>query len=288
MLHLQFGDFYFIFFSFVAVATLQLLRAHGSARVQANALPNPQGLVVALRPYAAQGANSSYLGCMKSGPVITDFKSPWYEPLAWKFGGTAGADGGMLRNYPLHATANGYALSRSVALHLAVNADLLAVRLAFARSLAAARLCAACALRGCPAGWARTICALRRSHWGGARVQAYSNEDVMVGAWLLGLDVQHVYEGAFCCTDAANCGRASHRASMLLRQQRGVLASGPPMGGGGDEEAGGLRGRALAQMPEASAAGGKVCALYSGGCNGVCGLQPNAAWEPFRKCVTIV
>lgn len=121
-----------------------------------------------------------------------------------------------------------------------------------------------------------------------ACVQAYSNEDVMVGSWLLGLDVQHVYESAFCCTDVASCGRASHRAGMLLRQQRGVLDAGVGEAGG-DEEAW-LRGggRALLQMQESSASGGKVCALYSGGCNGVCGIQPNTGWEPFRKCVAVV
>jgi hypothetical protein len=96
--------------------------------VQANALPSPQGLVVALEQYLKAGTNSSYIGCFKSGAVITDHRSPWYEPAAWKFGGVGSADGNMLRNYMLHATANGYALSRSVAVHLAANADLLAVR----------------------------------------------------------------------------------------------------------------------------------------------------------------
>jgi hypothetical protein len=94
---------------------------------QANALPNPQGLVVTLKQYLKTGTNSSYIGCFKSGAVITDHRSPWYEPAAWKFGGVGSADGSMLHNYILHATANGYALSRSVAIHLAVNADLLAV-----------------------------------------------------------------------------------------------------------------------------------------------------------------
>jgi hypothetical protein len=95
--------------------------------LQANALPNPQGLVLALKPYLKSGTNSSYIGCLKSGAVITDYKSPWYEPQAWKFGGTSGTDGNMIRNYMLHATANGYALSRSVAIYLATNADLLSV-----------------------------------------------------------------------------------------------------------------------------------------------------------------
>jgi hypothetical protein len=95
--------------------------------VQANALPNPQGLALALAPYRTQKSNSSYIGCMKSGLVITDYKSPWYEPQSWKFGGVTAADGLLTRNYMLHATANGYALSRGVALYLATNADVLAV-----------------------------------------------------------------------------------------------------------------------------------------------------------------
>lgn len=54
------------------------------------------------------------------------WKSPWYEPQAWKFGGSGspGAD----RFYMLHASANGYALTRGVAMHLAHFGDVLAVR----------------------------------------------------------------------------------------------------------------------------------------------------------------
>jgi hypothetical protein len=60
--------------------------------MQANALPNPRGLVRALLHY--NDTLPSYIGCMKGGPVVADWKSPWYEPQAWKFGGSGspGAD----------------------------------------------------------------------------------------------------------------------------------------------------------------------------------------------------
>jgi hypothetical protein len=88
--------------------------------LQANALPNPRGLVETLQRY--KPAQSAYIGCMKAGPVVTDWKSPWYEPMAWKFGGP-----GTERYYMLHAAANGYAITRSVALHIATYADVLSV-----------------------------------------------------------------------------------------------------------------------------------------------------------------
>ena len=94
------------------------------ACVQANALPNPRGLARSLLQY--NDTQPSYIGCMKAGPVVGDWKSPWFEPQAWKFGGSGapGAD----RFYMLHASANGYALTRAVALHIAHFGDVLAVR----------------------------------------------------------------------------------------------------------------------------------------------------------------
>jgi hypothetical protein len=53
-----------------------------TAAPQANALPNPAGIAKALKPYLDAKANSSYIGCMKSGLVIDDNKSPWFEPQA--------------------------------------------------------------------------------------------------------------------------------------------------------------------------------------------------------------
>lgn len=87
-------------------------------------MPNPRGLVRALMQY--NESQPAYIGCMKAGPVVNDWKSPWYEPQGWKFGGSGspGAD----RFYMLHASANGYALTRNVAMHIAHFGDVLAVR----------------------------------------------------------------------------------------------------------------------------------------------------------------
>lgn len=90
--------------------------------VQGNALPSPLGFAQVLLQYNAN--EPVYVGCMKSGPVVTDWKSPWYEPSNFKFGSSTSGD----RNYMLHASANGYAISRPVALHIARFSDILAVR----------------------------------------------------------------------------------------------------------------------------------------------------------------
>ena len=55
--------------------------------MQANALPNPKRLAAVLRHYVTTKPNATYIGCMKSGQVITSNMSPWVEPEAWKFGG---------------------------------------------------------------------------------------------------------------------------------------------------------------------------------------------------------
>jgi hypothetical protein len=60
----------------------------------------------------------------------------------------------------------------------------------------------------------------------GACVQEYANEDVMVGAWLLGLAVEHTYDASFCCYDTAACGKstaqkaADHNAHLQQIRER--------------------------------------------------------------------
>lgn len=44
----------------------------------------------------------------------------------------------------------------------------------------------------------------------------YANEDVSVGTWLLGLDVQHVHERLMCCDSAAMCREQTSPARRCL------------------------------------------------------------------------
>lgn len=90
-------------------------------RVQISGLPSPVGFAQMLTQYDAR--EPTYAGCMKSGQVITDWKSPWYEPQNFKFG-TNGGD----HQYMLHAAATGYVISRPVALHLSRYSNILMVR----------------------------------------------------------------------------------------------------------------------------------------------------------------
>jgi hypothetical protein len=110
--------------------------------------------VPALAAYlaAARGRGNLYLGCMKSGQVLTDRRYKWFEAESWKFGEPATVEGAI--NYPRHASGQVYGLSGPIARYIARAAPVL---------------------------------------------HRYANEDVTVGAWLLGLDVKHVDERRLCC-----------------------------------------------------------------------------------------
>ncbi|XP_078165081.1 putative beta-1,3-galactosyltransferase 8 isoform X2 [Carex rostrata] len=98
----------------------------------------------------------TYIGCMKSGPVLSEKSSKYFEPESWKFG----EDG---NNYFRHATGQIYALSKDLASYISTNQDAL---------------------------------------------HKYANEDVSVGAWLIGLDVNHVDDHDMCCQTPECVSRA--------------------------------------------------------------------------------
>ncbi|KAK4844475.1 hypothetical protein QYF36_020650 [Acer negundo] len=58
-----------------------------------------------------------YIGCMKSGEVISEPTLKWYEPDWWKFG-----DG---KSYFRHASGNMYAISRALAQFISINRSIL-------------------------------------------------------------------------------------------------------------------------------------------------------------------
>ncbi|KAF7024929.1 hypothetical protein CFC21_037185 [Triticum aestivum] len=88
-----------------------------------------------------------YVGCMKSGPVLSQRGVKYHEPEYWKFGDVG-------NKYFRHATGQIYAVSKDLAAYISVNQPIL---------------------------------------------HRFANEDVSVGAWLIGLEVEHVDDRSMCC-----------------------------------------------------------------------------------------
>lgn len=61
----------------------------------------------------SRGQESAYIGCMKSGDVVTEEGRQWYEPEWWKFG-----DG---KSYFRHAAGSIFVLSRNLAQYININ-----------------------------------------------------------------------------------------------------------------------------------------------------------------------
>ncbi|KAM1808286.1 hypothetical protein ACFX11_031188 [Malus domestica] len=111
--------------------------------------------------------SQTYLGCMKKGPVFTDPKLKWYEPLSYLLGS----------EYFLHAYGPIYALSADVV------ASLVALR--NTRQV----------LTHQP-NFAYLVDIFRM----------FSNEDVTIGAWMLAMNVNHENNKALCsqeCTPSS-------------------------------------------------------------------------------------
>jgi len=98
-----------------------------------------------------------YMGSMKSGPVVTESSSQWFEKEHWRFGDAIGDSDGP--QYPRHAKGQFYGFSAPVARFIARNKEVL---------------------------------------------QVYSNEDVSIGSWMLGLKVDYIDEGMLNC-DIKSC-----------------------------------------------------------------------------------
>ncbi|KAG2303545.1 hypothetical protein Bca4012_062289 [Brassica carinata] len=89
-----------------------------------------------------------YIGCMKSGPVLTKKTAKYREPEFWKFGEEG-------NKYFRHATGQIYAISKDLATYISNNQPIL---------------------------------------------HKYANEDVTLGSWFIGLEVEHINDGNFCCS----------------------------------------------------------------------------------------
>ncbi|KAI4388053.1 hypothetical protein MLD38_000424 [Melastoma candidum] len=94
-----------------------------------------------------------YIGCMKSGPVLSQKNVKYHEPEYWKFGEEG-------NKYFRHATGQIYAISRDLATYISINQAIL---------------------------------------------HKYANEDVSLGSWFIGLDVEHIDDRNMCCGSPPDC-----------------------------------------------------------------------------------
>uniref|UniRef100_A0A1S4DT68 Hexosyltransferase n=1 Tax=Cucumis melo TaxID=3656 RepID=A0A1S4DT68_CUCME len=94
-----------------------------------------------------------YIGCMKSGPVLSKKGVKYHEPEYLRFG-----DEGNL--YFRHATGQLYGISKDLATYISQNQDVL---------------------------------------------HKYANEDVSLGSWFIGLDVEQVDDRKLCCGTPPDC-----------------------------------------------------------------------------------
>ncbi|KAH1255917.1 Beta-1,3-galactosyltransferase 7 [Glycine max] len=94
-----------------------------------------------------------YIGCMKSGPVLSRKDVKYHEPEFWKFGEEG-------NKYFRHATGQIYAISKDLATYISINQPIL---------------------------------------------HKYANEDVSLGAWFIGLEVEHIDDRNMCCGTPPDC-----------------------------------------------------------------------------------
>ncbi|KAH7283443.1 hypothetical protein KP509_34G007700 [Ceratopteris richardii] len=94
-----------------------------------------------------------YVGCMKSGPVLSQKDVKYHEPEFWKFGEEG-------NKYFRHATGQLYVISKDLAEFISDNKLIL---------------------------------------------HKYANEDVSLGAWFIGLDVEQIDDRSFCCGTPPDC-----------------------------------------------------------------------------------
>ncbi|XP_058099995.1 probable beta-1,3-galactosyltransferase 8 [Magnolia sinica] len=106
----------------------------------------------------------TYIGCMKSGPVLSQKGVKYHEPEFWKFGEEG-------NRYFRHATGQIYAISKDLATYIAINAPIL---------------------------------------------HRYANEDVSLGSWFIGLEVQHVDERTMCCGTPPDCEWKTHQGNVCV------------------------------------------------------------------------
>lgn len=105
-----------------------------------------------------------YIGCMKSGPVLSQRNVKYHEPEHWKFGEEG-------NKYFRHATGQIYAISKDLATYILVNQPIL---------------------------------------------HKYANEDVSLGSWFIGLEVEHIDERNMCCGTPPDCELKAQAGNVCI------------------------------------------------------------------------
>ncbi|PKA49148.1 Beta-1,3-galactosyltransferase 7 [Apostasia shenzhenica] len=105
-----------------------------------------------------------YIGCMKSGPVLSNKNVKYHEPEHWKFGEEG-------NKYFRHATGQIYAISKDLATYISINQPIL---------------------------------------------HKYANEDVSLGAWFIGLEVEHIDERNMCCGTSPDCEWKAQAGNLCI------------------------------------------------------------------------
>ncbi|CAA0397208.1 unnamed protein product [Arabidopsis thaliana] len=96
-------------------AAVQNWDAEFYVKVDDNVDLDLEGMIALLESRRSQ--DGAYIGCMKSGDVITEEGSQWYEPEWWKFGDD--------KSYFRHATGSLVILSKNLAQYVNINSGLL-------------------------------------------------------------------------------------------------------------------------------------------------------------------
>ncbi|KAL8054504.1 hypothetical protein ABFS82_05G142400 [Erythranthe guttata] len=90
---------------------VQLWDAEFYIKIDDNVDLKLDGLIELLE--SRHGQDSAYIGCMKSGDVVTEEGRPWYEPEWWKFGDQ--------KSYLRHAAGSIFVLSKNLAQYININ-----------------------------------------------------------------------------------------------------------------------------------------------------------------------
>ncbi|CAN1783760.1 Probable beta-1,3-galactosyltransferase 2 [Linum perenne] len=122
-----------------------------------------------------------YIGCMKSGPVLNQKGVRYHEPEYWKFG-EAG------NKYFRHATGQLYAISHDLASYISVNQLSLISRSSYETSKN----------RFFSTNNERPFFRRHVLH-------KFANEDVSLGSWFIGLDIEHIDDRRLCCGTPPDC-----------------------------------------------------------------------------------
>ncbi|XP_015571599.1 beta-1,3-galactosyltransferase 7 isoform X2 [Ricinus communis] len=105
-----------------------------------------------------------YIGCMKSGPVLSQKNVKYHEPEYWKFGEEG-------NKYFRHATGQIYAISKDLATYISINQPIL---------------------------------------------HKFANEDVSLGSWFIGLEIEHIDDRNMCCGTPPDCEWKAQAGSVCV------------------------------------------------------------------------